>query len=471
MSDQHSHLFHRSLGGIVDTPNFDSLAKDGVSFKQAYTSCPLCVPARMSMLSGRLPSDTGILTNNDTLPDTMPTFLHSLVKAGYETVLIGRMHFIGMDQRHGFTKRLVGDITPVTWNRPIDEMEKERGVFMYIFSEPNCTDVAGGGESPVLHYDCLVVDTALAYLNEEHKKPQCIVIGTYGPHFPYVAPVELYKKYRAMVKLPLFFDEIPPYVDDLIKKQQKHVSKEKALQCLAAYCGMVEQTDHYIGILREAIRAFAQKRKNELVFVYISDHGDQAGERNLYGKQTFFEKSAKIPLVMEGYSIPAGLQIDSPVSIMDVGPTLCGFSSAASPLRQAGIDLRDLFANPENGTGRVVVSEMLYRNDGVYQLRRMVRLKNYKFITGGKEKGGGMLFDLSNDPTEKENVMNDHPDIVQECVRALKDLKPPEEVEARQIQRMEEVGLMQVWERAAGCASGERWNGNPPSARNYPAVT
>jgi choline-sulfatase len=471
MSDQHSHLFHKSFGGIVDAPHFDSLAKSGTSFNQAYTSCPLCVPARMSMLSGRFPSDTGILTNDDTLPDTMPTFLHALVKAGYETVLIGRMHFVGRDQRHGFTKRLFGDITPVTWNPPIDEMKKERGVFMYTFRESHCTDVAGGGESPVIQYDHAVIDAALAYLKKEHEKPQCIVVGTYGPHFPYVAPVTLYQKYRDQVKLPLFFEEDPPYVDKYIKKQQKHESKEKALRCLAAYCGMVEQTDHYIGILREAADSFARNRKNGLVFVYISDHGDQAGERNIYGKQTFFEKSVKIPLIMKGNGIPAGMQIDSPVSIMDLGPTLCSLSSSASPPRQAGFDLCPLFADPEINTDRAVVSEVFYMNDGVYQLRRMVRLKNYKFITGGKENDGGILFDLQTDPDEMENVINDHPDFVKQCVQILAGIKPPEEVESHQIQRAEEVDLLRVWERIVVCDGSERWNGNPPSARDYPKET
>jgi choline-sulfatase len=422
------------------------------------------------MLSGHLPSDTGILTNNDTLPDTMPTFLHALVKAGYETVLIGRMHFIGRDQRHGFTKRLFGDITPVTWNRPIDEMKKERGVFMYTFSEPNCTDVTGGGESPVVHYDRAVIDAALTYLKKEHEKPQCIVIGTYGPHFPYVAPVTLYQKYRDQVKLPLFFEDDPPYINEFIRKLQKHESKEKALQCLAAYCGMIEQTDHYIGILREAADSFARNRKNGLVFVYLSDHGDQVGERNIYGKQTFFEKSVKIPLVMEGYGIPAGLQIDSLVSIVDLGPTLCGLSSAISLPGQAGFDLCPLFADPENSKERAVVSEVLYRNDGVYQLYRMVRLKNYKFITGGKENDGAILFDLQNDPDEKKNVINDHHDIVKQCVQILAGTRPPEEVEAHQVKRAEEVDLLRIWEHTVGCDGSERWNGNPPGARDYPTV-
>ena len=84
----------------VDTPNLAALREQGTAFDAAYTPCPLCVPARMAMLSGLSPYHTGIFTNNDTLPQTTPTFLHAMAAAGYETVLVGRMHFIGPDQRH-----------------------------------------------------------------------------------------------------------------------------------------------------------------------------------------------------------------------------------------------------------------------------------------------------------------------------------------------------------------------------------
>ena len=103
MSDQHAPQFMGGAEIPVDTPNLDVLRREGTSFNETYTACPLCVPARMAMLSGTRPSHTGIFTNVDTLPDTQPTFLHHLAAAGYETVLVGRMHFIGQDQRHGFT--------------------------------------------------------------------------------------------------------------------------------------------------------------------------------------------------------------------------------------------------------------------------------------------------------------------------------------------------------------------------------
>ena len=95
-----------------------------------------------------------------------PTFLHYLVEQGYETVLAGRMHFVGADQRHGFTKRIAGDLTTISWNSPREKLKKSRGVFVRSFGEAFCTQLIGGGESPVDYYDEYVVQKAVNYLNQ-----------------------------------------------------------------------------------------------------------------------------------------------------------------------------------------------------------------------------------------------------------------------------------------------------------------
>lgn len=174
MSDQHSPEFSGWGNTPVDTPVLDRLKKSGTSFEAAYTASPLCVPARMAMMSSLLPSRTGIFTNQDTLPDLTPCFTHALVEAGYETVLIGRMHFLGKEQHHGFTRRLAGDITPVTWNPPVKAIQREFGPLSLCARESNCMDIIGAGESQVIQFDRMVIKTALDYLKENHQKPQFI---------------------------------------------------------------------------------------------------------------------------------------------------------------------------------------------------------------------------------------------------------------------------------------------------------
>ena len=103
MSDQHSpHALACNGDRIVSTPHIDSLAGSGVLFEHAYCQSPLCVPSRMSFLTGQQPSCIGVWTNGDILHSDVPTFAHALGAAGYETALIGRMHFEGVDEWHGF---------------------------------------------------------------------------------------------------------------------------------------------------------------------------------------------------------------------------------------------------------------------------------------------------------------------------------------------------------------------------------
>ena len=113
-SDQHAFLQQHYVGnGILRTPNLDRIASEGVAFMNNYTPYPLCVPARMSLMSGQLASKCGVMGNFSVLDSSRATFAHSLNSIGYETVLCGRMHFVGPDQRHGFSKRIAGDITPI----------------------------------------------------------------------------------------------------------------------------------------------------------------------------------------------------------------------------------------------------------------------------------------------------------------------------------------------------------------------
>ena len=238
ISDQHAPQYQAGGQMPVDTPNLAALREQGTAFDAAYTPCPLCVPARMAMLSGLAPHHTGIFTNNDTLPQTTPTFLHAMAAAGYETVLVGRMHFIGPDQRHGFTRRVAPDFTNSGWVRPQKTLEQDFGVHTQTMGYKWCIDVVGGGASPVVCYDDMVLDALEQYLAQPHSKPQLIVVGTYGPHFPYVAPPELFLKYLKTAQLPATWQGI---VDDCRRLRGHHVGMawERGLACgLLAILGL-----------------------------------------------------------------------------------------------------------------------------------------------------------------------------------------------------------------------------------------
>ena len=378
LSDQHDGRIQSHMGDpVVRTPNLDCLAREGLSFSEAYTPCPLCVPARMSLLTGQLPVHTGVFTNSGSIHPETPTFLHALELAGYETVLCGRMHFEGEDQRHGFSKRIALDITPTDFGGQ-DAFLRNLAPCGVLLTGAGCLQAVGGGNSPTLEYDRYVVAQALSWLRQEHEKPQCIVVGTYGPHHPYVAPPELYQYYHDRVSLPENLE-----ADVLSYCREKPCDSSAALvrAVRAAYWGMIEFADSCIGTVRSAWEEYLERTGRKGVFAYLSDHGDHAGERGLYGKQTMFEPSVRIPMLFAGDNIPAGRQIRTPVSLLDVARTVIELAGGEGLPNCDGRSLLRTLQTGEDPEDCGVISEWI---TGPYSFGthygRMIRKGKYKLV-------------------------------------------------------------------------------------------
>jgi len=463
LSDQHSGSLAGFAGDpVVRTPNLDKIAQMGTAFDSAYTSCPFCVPARMSLLSGQLPSRTGIFTNDGSLPSDQATFLHSLGAEGYETVLCGRMHFNGPDQRHGFTKRICGDITPLYAGD--FSSYKERKEFGPTFAEIGCLNIIGGGNSPTLEYDRYVINTALDYLRQEHEKPQCIFVGTYAPHFPYVAPPELYEYYLDKVMYPKTLSEGCNYDHPALKGKLTDMSEDTVLKVRAAYWGMVEFMDQNIGLVYDAWKEYLEKSGREGAFVYLSDHGDQAGERGLYGKKTFFEPSIRIPMVFQGSGIREGARIKDPCNIMDLGPTLCGLTGAAEPPEQDGKSLAAQLETGAEESGRVIYSEFVEDTPDKGKVPvRMVRKDKWKYISYAGYEDYDLLFNVEEDPYELKNVVGTCKAVAKEMKELLLTGWNPGEVMKAYELRERHFHLLKKWAKNAALDRTEQWSVTPES--------
>lgn len=316
LSDQHSALAE------ADTPFLDSLAQQSLCFDHAYCPSPLCVPSRMSFLSGRLPHDLHIFNNDTTLGIDVPTMAHAMGAKGYHTILIGRMHFKGDDQKHGFDERIGLDITSQYWGDYPDK-KVEYGDYAGTTNMKNCQRVVGGGVSPVQVYDDEILALASAKLKEEHEQPWFVVVGFYGPHFPYVCDEALYLKYKnRFVPDESCFEQAESVYHHLQQASDPlHVRNIKA-----AYCGMVEMLDQRIGRLYEIVKG----NNHDPVFIYTSDHGEQAGRRSLYGKQTLYEEAIRVPLMIHGQGFPC-VHRKQPVSLLDLNKTILDMAGAALP--------------------------------------------------------------------------------------------------------------------------------------------
>lgn len=471
MSDQHAPQYMGAGLQPVDTPNLDALRRDGTEFTQALTACPLCVPARMAMLSGLRASRTGVFTNTDTLPDTLPTFVHSLAAAGYETVLCGRMHFIGADQRHGFARRIAPDFTNSGWVRP-PWLAEDFGVHTHTMGYKWCTHVVGGGESPVVYYDEMVAQAAIDYLAQPHEKPQFILVGTYGPHFPYVAPRPLFEKYLRTVQLPPDFAADAQTLGPMLRAlQEPHARREVALACNAAYKGMVEHTDALVGAVRAAFDAFVQKRGTAKLFCYLSDHGDTVGEHGIYGKKTFFEQSVDIPLIFAGDGVAAARRWEHPVSLLDVGPTVCEWTRAELPWQTDGQSLAGILRTGTGDARRAVLSEIVDKApDGRWVYGCMVRQGAYKLIRYHGCESGDLLFDVQADARERHNLAHSRPKVYSALCELLAQATDPAAAEALQAVHARRAAVFAAAEKAAGYDDRERFRAYPEGAKRAPEL-
>lgn len=408
LSDQHAADCAGFMGdAIVRTPNLDRIAEDSFVFRNAYTTCPLCVPARASFMTSRMPSNIGVFDNACDFKSSEVTFAHAHAAKGYDCTLIGRMHFVGLDYFHGFTDRIGDDMTPSYWGCPSEERE-DLGDFGRSLYQKHCLEVVGSGDSPVLSYDREIVSRALSFYDTDHEKPQMTVLGTYGPHFPYVGDEEKMSRYRKIfaenyTDESMFFN-LPP-VDAKVQR----TTKEDIIELRSAYYAMVETLDEQIGLVYDAYTRYLRRTNRKGIFIYMSDHGDQLGCMGIYGKQTFFEKSAKIPFIMKLDDFSGG-DIEEPVSIMDIAPTLCEINGTdAIPLAE-GQSFSHLLTG-EADPSRYVLSE--YYDSQIAECVRgyMIYRNHFKYIVYDGYEDKELLFDLRESSSERNNVSATYPEV------------------------------------------------------------
>ena len=170
-SDQHNPAVIGAYGDeVVETPNLDRLAASGAIFTGAYCGSPICVPSRTALVTGRYPYETEVWTNDQVLSSAVPTYAHSLGAAGYDPVQIGRMHYNGVDQLHGFSRRYVGDHSP---NYPGSPRPVDHGQLHGTAGPARVSlEASGRGQSAYEVHDEYVTQSAVDYINNRGNHAQ-----------------------------------------------------------------------------------------------------------------------------------------------------------------------------------------------------------------------------------------------------------------------------------------------------------
>ncbi len=430
------------------TPNINALADTGVVFDNNYCNFPLCVPSRMSMLTGRLSSAIAQWDNAIELPASVPTVAHYMRSIGYYTVLCGKMHFIGPDQVHGFDERITTDIYPANFAWTPDWIVGER----YRPTGINPRAVVEAGQSRrnlQVDYDDEVEHSGIQKIYDlarfRRDDPFMLWISFTHPHSPFVTHPTYWDMFDHdkidMPKVaPIPVDELDEmsrqlhigHGQDLLTIEEEHVRNARH-----AYYGMCTYLDDKVGRIMSALKDM--DLIDDTIVVFTSDHGEMLGERGMWFKQSFYENSSRVPLIISQPGAIEPGRVDRITSLVDLLPTFVDWGSDAAPedvMPLDGHSLTPLLAGDTGDWDNAVTVE--YTGEGVSTPCRMVRRDNYKYIYTHDHPA--LLYDLDADPLEMNNLAGspDVADIEASLRNELMDGWDPHDIKARCIQSQKE---------------------------------
>jgi choline-sulfatase len=406
---------------VVKTPNLNALAEGGVVFDSAYCNSPLCAPSRFVLMTGRLPSKIGAYDNAAELPADIPTFAHYLRDSGYRTALSGKMHFCGPDQLHGFEERLTSDIYPADfgWAVNWDEFEKRP---TYYHNMSSITQAGTCVRSNQLDFDDEVVFNAKRYMYDHvrgsDKRPFCLTVSMTHPHDPYACTQEYWDRYEGVeIDLPsvqVDAEDQDPHsrrLQFVYEADKTPVTDEQIRNARRAYYGNISYVDDKIGELLKALKDTGLDENT--IIVFSGDHGDMLGERGLWYKMSWFESSARVPMIVHAPERFSPRRVAASVSTMDLLPTFLDLATGGEhDGTVTPIEGRSLVPHLNGGEGHdEVIGE--YMGEGAISPLLMIRRGNFKFVHAPGDPD--QLFDLSRDPQEVTNLVGspEHAELVE----------------------------------------------------------
>ena len=415
-------------GGWVRTPNLDRIAAEGVRFANAVTNCPICIPARVTLATGRYPHNTAVWDNcHYDMPADTATWMQAVREAGYRTSLFGKTHLHHhsgdlRDREHLIAAYGIDDIDEITGPRASADCTcamtagwESKGLLKtyqadYAERFANKPWVVRPSVLPLEDYaDVYVGQQAKRYLESyDRDQPWCCWVSFGGPHEPWDAPEPYASMYRP--------EDMPPPVgsrDTLVAGAAKghlgRVMAHYAPETLTAddiaamranYAGNVTLIDDQIGGLLAAIEARGEL--DNTVIVFSSDHGEMNGDHGLIYKMQFLSGAVRVPLLVRTPATAAaghgGAVSNSPAEWFDIGPTLVELAGGELKHQQFARSLLPTVADPHREHRPFAVSE--------YAREVMIMDEQWKLVLN-RDGQPYLLFDQVNDSDECVNRVDD----------------------------------------------------------------
>lgn len=402
---------------IVRTPNIDRIAKMGTRFDRAYCQFPLCSPSRSSLLTGQAPDTTGIYELQThfrkNIPDVV-TLPQLFQKNGYFAARVGKIFHYGVPGQIGTS----GLDDPASWNQVINpngvDHTKEEPLLK------NYTPTRGLGSAICFHASSAsdeqhtdgITANEISRLLEQHKSdPFFLAAGFYRPHVPWIAP----SKYFDMFPLDKIqikpFDEtemrIAPEPAYFTVPSNWGMNESQRKDALRAYYASIAFLDVQVGKVLDTLDRLSLTANTTIVF--WSDHGYQLGEHGQWMKQTVFEASARVPLLIGGAGIEKrGSASGRTVELLDLYPTLSELCQLqGTPTNLHGRSLVPLTRKPNASWNKPAVTQVRRLNDSKTIMGYSLRTERYRYTTWEDGSTGEELYDYQRDPRELHNVASE----------------------------------------------------------------
>jgi arylsulfatase len=408
-------------GNWVKTPHIDRIGREGVRFANCVTNSPVCLPARISMATGRYPHNTGVWDNCQyELPEGTPTWMAAVRDAGYRTSVFGKtaLHRGGPDVRE-FEYKL--------HSYGLDDVDEIRGPHATVdvichmterwkslgFLEAFQRDMKErGGKNRTLvrpsalplseYYDVYVGQQAKQYLHKyEREQPWFCWVSFAGPHEPWDTPEPFASMYRAE-DMPEPFQRPPDKKGSPTGELDRRFAESprggirNAKELRASYAGKVSLIDNQVGQILSEIETRGELDRT--VILFTSDHGEMNGDYDLVHKSNFLNPAVRVPFIISTPEIKkspqAGAINDSPVEWFDAGPTLAEIAGATLSFTQFARSVVPILQDPRSEHRAFSISELLHE---VMYLDR-----DWKLMLNRKHEAY-RLFDVKNDPQEMED--------------------------------------------------------------------
>jgi len=398
-----------ALGGHPQarTPNLDRLAKRGVLFTRAYCAAPACNPSRASLMTGILPSTSGVYYNPQPWRKAMPdavTLPQHFTKHGYWSAGAGKIYHGAFPdpaswQAYFPNQKQNKPPDPTPAQRPVNGIPKTR----HFDWGPVAKPASAMG-------DYQVADWVIGQLKRKHDKPFFLACGIYRPHLPWYVPQKYFDLFNeSEIQLPPTLKDdlkdVPAAGVRIARPQGDHAKVTQHKQWKKAvhgYLASIAFADEQVGRVLDALEKSSHAAHT--IIVLWTDHGWHLGEKQHWRKFTLWERATRTPVmfvVPKGISktlaagTKAGTRVDTPVGLIDLYPTLIDLCGLGENSALEGRSLVPLLANRKAKWNRPALTTHGRNNHAL----RTARWRYIRYADGSEE-----LYDHNADPNEWTNL-------------------------------------------------------------------